>query len=346
MDKLTNGTATNAETSAAAAEHSLEIHNSNPENDFKGTLTELRRPVDKSLVKKRPGNRDRNGNVNEFDYVPWNDVADILDDTAPNWSHSIKGMQVVGDFVATTVAITINGVTREGVGTGRASDETGIKKAEHDALKRAAVKFGVARELYRKEIHGDSGSSGSSTQNTFDINKPPVSPRATGPADVVTAKQLGLVHSTCRELDINPYDECDVRLKCNLDDLNRKAASWFITYLQKLQEGKEAAHQPPSDNVSNFSGRSSSTRNTVSPETKAKLMIDNGEVTPAEHGFDVTDHAGGQAWKAQVSIDRNNSLVTCSCGEFKTAAAKGNNAFMCCHKMAVEMFVQREADAT
>ena len=38
-------------------------------------------------------------------------------------------------------------ITREGIGTGPSDCEMGIKKAEHDALKRAAVKFGIAREL-------------------------------------------------------------------------------------------------------------------------------------------------------------------------------------------------------
>ena len=54
------------------------------------------------------------------------------------------------------VAITIDGVTREGVGTGTADNETGIKKAEHDALKRAAIKFGIARELYQRESESSS----------------------------------------------------------------------------------------------------------------------------------------------------------------------------------------------
>ena len=54
-------------------------------------------------------------------------------------------------IVTVTVAITIDGITREGLGTGYADSEMGIKKAEHDALKRAAVKFGIARELYKKE---------------------------------------------------------------------------------------------------------------------------------------------------------------------------------------------------
>src|SRR6476659_7956473 len=120
--------------------------------DFSTTLRELRKTVDPNLVRQRAGRRDRNGNVHMVEYVEWHTVADILDEAAPNWAHAVKDIRPIGDIVTVTVAITIDGVTREGIGTGRAQSETGIKKAEHDALKRAAVKFGIARELYKKEF--------------------------------------------------------------------------------------------------------------------------------------------------------------------------------------------------
>ena len=58
--------------------------------DFSATLKELRRNVDPNLVKQREGWRDRNGNVQTVDYVEWHTVADILDDVAPNWTHTVK----------------------------------------------------------------------------------------------------------------------------------------------------------------------------------------------------------------------------------------------------------------
>src|SRR5437868_3728418 len=120
--------------------------------DFSTTLRELRKTVDPTLVRQRAGRRDRNGNIHMVEYVEWHTVADILDEHAPNWGHTVKDIRAIGDIVTVTVAITIDGVTREGLGTGKAINETGIKKAEHDALKRAAVKFGIARELYKKEF--------------------------------------------------------------------------------------------------------------------------------------------------------------------------------------------------
>src|SRR5829696_3945242 len=91
------------------------------------------------------------GRDHEVGNVEWHAVADLLDRICIEWSHQVNQIKQIGDFVAVTAAITIQGVTRQGVGTGSAYDEKGIKKAEHDALKRAAVKFGIARELYRKE---------------------------------------------------------------------------------------------------------------------------------------------------------------------------------------------------
>ena len=106
--------------------------------DFSTTLKELRKTVDANLVRRRAGGRDRNGNVHMVEYVEWHTVADVLDDKATNWAHTVKDIRSIGDIVTITVAITIDGVTREGIGTGKAFSETGIKKAEHDALKRAA----------------------------------------------------------------------------------------------------------------------------------------------------------------------------------------------------------------
>src|SRR5688572_22484073 len=103
--------------------------NANNVLDFSTTLRELRRTVDPHLVRQRAGRRDRNGNVQMVEYVEWHTVADILDETAPNWAHTVKDIRSIGEIITITVAITIDGVTREGIGTGRAMNETGIKKA-------------------------------------------------------------------------------------------------------------------------------------------------------------------------------------------------------------------------
>ena len=209
--------------------------------DFSSTLQELRRNVDPKLVKQREGWRDRNGNVQTVDYVEWHTVADILDDVAPHWTHTVKNIEQIGDIMTVTVAITIDGVTREGIGTGNAHNEMGIKKAEHDALKRAAVKFGIARDLYKKEsdVIERGGSLASNDDDGF-----PTQPIARSLGELVTAKQLGMIRALARELRIDADEECNSVMKCRSDELSKQAASSFIKHLQEMQHPAEIERVP------------------------------------------------------------------------------------------------------
>ncbi len=199
--------------------------------DFSTTLSELRKTVDPNLVRQRAGRRDRNGNIHMVEYVEWHTVADILDEHAPNWGHTVKDIRPIGDIITVTVAITIDGITREGVGTGKTASETGIKKAEHDALKRAAVKFGIARELYKREF--DSIEQGETV--------PAVEPRqfsdpiAKNLGDMITGKQLGMIRAIARETTLDAEAECSQLMHCGIEELSKKAASDLIDHLQNLQ---------------------------------------------------------------------------------------------------------------
>lgn len=200
--------------------------------DFTSTLKELRKNVDPNLVRHREAWRDRNGNVRVVEYVEWHTVADILDETAPNWAHTVKDVRSIGDFVIVTVAITIDGITREGIGTGSSRSETGIKKAEHDALKRAAVKFGIARDLYKREFDAIERSDETSKAPEVGFPSDPV---AKGIADLVSTKQLGMIRATAREAGVNA-DEISMKLmSCKTSELSRRAASALIDHLQELQ---------------------------------------------------------------------------------------------------------------
>jgi len=215
--------------------------------NFSTTLRELRKHVDPHLVKQRAGWRDRYGNVQMVDYVEWHTVADILDETAPNWAHTVKDIRQVGDFMTVTVAISIGGVTREGIGTGLAQSEMGIKKAEHDALKRAAVKFGIARDLYRKEsdVIELEGAVSSNGDDDF-----PSNPIAASLSDQVTAKQLGMIRAIAREINTDPDEECESVMQCKSAELSKKAASALIQHLQDLQKQTNIPAQIPLRRVS------------------------------------------------------------------------------------------------
>jgi len=197
---------------------------------FAKTLSTLKQPVEPRLIKTREGWRDRNGNQHMVEYVEWHTVADILDRVAPTWSHAVRGIVQIGEMVAVTCAITIDGVTREGVGTGNADNETGIKKAEHDALKRAAIKFGIARELYQRESEVIEREGAGPQPGDF-----PKDPLAKSMADLVTPKQLGMIRALAREAGVDPDEESQQVMRVRTEELSKRAASSFIDHLKGLQ---------------------------------------------------------------------------------------------------------------
>jgi len=196
---------------------------------FAETLKELSHALSPEMIRQRIGWTDRAGRDHEVDYVEWHVVADLLDRICPDWSHEVLSITQIGDFVAVTASITIQGVTRQGVGTGSAYDEMGIKKAEHDALKRAAVKFGIARGLYRKEEEAASLKPSNAANPQLQFPRDPV---AKTMADLVTPKQLVAIRAIANAHGVNAEAQCLELLKCGPEELSRKAASVFIDYLK------------------------------------------------------------------------------------------------------------------
>lgn len=222
-------------------------------DEFIEVLRRLRQPIDAKLIRAREGWTDRSGRKHMVEYIEWHTVADILDRTFPAWSHRVQSITQIGGTVAVVASITIGNVTREGVGTGGGDTETGIKKAEHDALKRAAVKFGIARELYQREtevVETEGGGTRSfRASNSIDIVDRnsrgkqgdgfrgfPQDPRAKGMNDLVTPKQLGMINRSAREVAVNAEKECSLLMNCKLEDLSKRAASSLIDYLKEYPE--------------------------------------------------------------------------------------------------------------
>lgn len=196
-------------------------------HDFAQVLQQLSAGIRKGDIKQREGWRDRNGNTHFVDYVEWHTVADLLDRLIPEWSHAVRDIVQVGNFVAVTVALTLNGVTREGVGTGAADSETGIKKAEHDALKRAAVKFGIARDLYRDDDKNNESSLHADSNQSRSFN-----PLAQTRSDMISPNQLSLINKLARSARLNPETVCQEMYKATLPEISRRAASQLIEHLQ------------------------------------------------------------------------------------------------------------------
>jgi len=224
-------------------------------------LRVFKQPTPREFVKQREGWSDRQGNMHMVDYVEWHYVADLLDNVWPLWEFSIVSCQWLNGVAVATVALTLisesgNRITRQGIGTGTPNgsnaqaQETAFKKAEHDGLKRAAIKFGIARDLYQGEETivpgGGNGARNAQTgagggQGAGYGPPPPVGevrdPLAKSISDLVTPKQLGMIRALAREAGVEVDEECQAVLRCRSEELSKKAASSFIDHLKNLAQG-------------------------------------------------------------------------------------------------------------
>lgn len=194
------------------------------EQGIESVLASLSKPLPETVVRQRVGWRDAKGEERWVDYIDWHTAADILDQVCPDWSHEVRDIEVIGNLVAITAAITIKGVTRCGVGVDSALDERGIKSAEHDALKRAAVKFGLARSLY---THGQHKRKAASHSGSIQKN--------TKESDGVTEKQLSAIYAIAKAKSLDAQLESMALFKCEPEQLSRSAASDLIDHLRNIR---------------------------------------------------------------------------------------------------------------
>ena len=192
--------------------------------DFEAILASLSERLPDEVIKQRVGWRDQSGEEHWIDYIEWHTAAEILDRVCPDWSHQVCDINVIGDLVAVTAAITIKGVTRCGIGVDSALDEKGIKGAEHDALKRAAVKFGLARSLYRDgKVKRKKAAS-----NDFGQKKGKET-------DAVTEKQLSAIYAIAKAKSLDAQLESMALFRCEPEQLSRSAASELIDHLRNIR---------------------------------------------------------------------------------------------------------------
>jgi hypothetical protein len=184
-------------------------------------LSVLSQPLPEAAVRQRVGWRDASGQERMIDYIDWHTAAGILDEVCPDWSHEVRDIAVIGDLVAVTAAITIKGITRCGIGVDSALDERGIKGAEHDALKRAAVKFGLARSLYRGAAKKRLASAAAEKQAKSD--------------DPVTDKQLSAIYAIAKAKQLDAQLESLALFQCEPEQLSRNAASALIDHLRNVR---------------------------------------------------------------------------------------------------------------
>lgn len=109
-------------------------------------LTELRRPFPAEAVgfKVQANPKSDTGNALIVAFVDARAVTERLNEVVGlDWEDAYR--HEGGGIVC---SLTVKGVTREDVGYGEGTDEMGVKGAYSDALKRAAVRFGIGSSLY------------------------------------------------------------------------------------------------------------------------------------------------------------------------------------------------------
>lgn len=205
-------------------------------------LEALRQPIPENYIMQKPAG----SSGARVDYINVTTRKDLIDLRigAGNWSTEIVRTDALPDLYVVIVRVTIYGtdysVSHDGTGVDDGHGYGDVaSNAYAQALARAMESFGMARELWRKE----EDHSAIPTTNNFPPQpqpKPiPSNPLAKSVSELATPKQIVLIRSLCRDLDIDCDTELQeiMKLNCKPEELSRRAASAFIDHLKQLESG-------------------------------------------------------------------------------------------------------------
>ncbi len=111
----------------------------------------LRKPFEPRLISQFPPNAGQKAGL---DYVNHAVVTDRLLSVDPEWTWEplTEGVPQLDEFGGIWIKLTVAGVTRIGYGDrGMMKGADGVKNAISDAIKNAAMRFGIALDLWSKE---------------------------------------------------------------------------------------------------------------------------------------------------------------------------------------------------
>ncbi|MFL5812556.1 MAG: Rad52/Rad22 family DNA repair protein [Bdellovibrionia bacterium] len=131
-----------AATSAPTLVHSANSESSSILNQEDLKILKAPFPKESLGVKVQSTSKDRTRALLVL-YLQHTDVQDRLEMVDPAWTTEVINEERVGDTVYVRIRMTVKGVSRENVGEGNDP-----KAAYSDALKRAAMLFGIGRYLY------------------------------------------------------------------------------------------------------------------------------------------------------------------------------------------------------
>jgi hypothetical protein len=168
----------------------------------------------------------------QLDYVGHAAVTDRLLEVDPTWTWeplgtTEAGLPALDDEGNLWIKLTVLGVTRLGVGDGRS-----MKERIGDALRNAAMRFGVALDLWSKE-ELESIHNGDTEPNEKPASKPQAS-MGTSQREP-SEKQLGLIRSLSKRLGI---DEAIIDTRMTLLSTSAEASE-AIDKLNAALEKKE-----------------------------------------------------------------------------------------------------------
>lgn len=217
--------------------------------------TALRKPFPKESIGQLP-----KGGV-MLDYVGHAAVTDRLLTVDPNWSWEPlaigpDGLPAYDRSGNLWIKLTICGVTRLGVGDGK-----NPKEVIGDAIRNAAMRFGVALDLWAKEnlvefAHAATAPRASEPPHPQEPDEPlPVAPPTEGKSRAISAKQVAMLGALMTKAGLTDRDTAlayvaDVigRPVESRKDLTSKEASAVIDALQSDVDTDPLADQPaPND---------------------------------------------------------------------------------------------------
>lgn len=174
-----------------------------------------------------------------IEYANVTDLKDLLDERVGLWTAEVISFQQLSNSLCIVVRISI--YATDGVFH---SDGTGIESFDHggfgdpfsnayaQGFRRACEGHGMGREMWRKSEHVESEADVDNSESASDTQeRSQYDPVAKNLADMVTARQLGLIRSISRESNIDANEECKLKFNCSIDELSKRAASDFIDHL-------------------------------------------------------------------------------------------------------------------
>jgi hypothetical protein len=129
-------------------------------------LESLKAPIPQRLISKKEIFKQK-VKVGEVDYVSWINLSDILDDLCglDGWEWQVKDVQQIGENLTLTGVLTLHGedksLTRMATGIediNCSSYGDPSSNAEAMALRRCCAKFGLGRDLWRKDNKDNQGN--------------------------------------------------------------------------------------------------------------------------------------------------------------------------------------------